>query len=64
MIVPADHNNNYSIYFFDPNGIRLELVFQTAPPEVMKAKAGEAHAQLARFEEMRRHYFAKGAHGG
>ena len=60
----TDHGFIHSIYFFDPNGIRLELVFQTASPEVMKAKAGEAHAQLARFEEMRRHYFAKGAHGG
>lgn len=64
VIGPVDHKIFDSIYFFDPNGIRLELVFQTAPPEVMKAKAGEAHAQLARFEEMRRHYFAKGAHGG
>lgn len=64
VIGPVDHKIFDSIYFFDPNGIRLELVFQTASHETMRGKAAEAHAQLARFEEMRAHYFGKtGVHG-
>lgn len=43
----VDHKWFDSIYFFDPNGIRLELMYRTAPLEQMKAKAGQAHALLA-----------------
>lgn len=52
-----DHKIFDSIYFFDPNGIRLELTFQTASPEKMTKLAAEAHAELAqrdqKFEERR-----------
>lgn len=34
----VDHKWFDSIYFFDPNGIRLELVFRTAPIEEMHRK--------------------------
>lgn len=43
-----DHKIFESIYFFDPNGIRLELTHQTAGPERMAELAAEAHAGLAR----------------
>lgn len=53
----VDHKIFDSIYFFDPNGIRLELTFQTAGPEKMAQLAAEAHAGLAqreqKFEERR-----------
>jgi glyoxylase I family protein len=56
VLGPIDHKIFDSIYFFDPNGIRLELVYQTAAPDVMKAKGEKAHALLAKFEEMRAYY--------
>jgi glyoxylase I family protein len=56
VIGPIDHRIFDSIYFFDPNGLRLELVYQTATREMMKQKAQDARAQLARFAEMRRKY--------
>jgi len=46
----VDHKIFDSIYFFDPNGIRLELTYQTASPEKMTQLAAEAHAVLARRE--------------
>lgn len=61
VLGPIDHKIFDSIYFFDPNGYRLELVFHTASREVMKQKAGDAHAQLAKFEEMRKHYHGAAA---
>jgi catechol 2,3-dioxygenase-like lactoylglutathione lyase family enzyme len=43
----VDHKWFDSIYFFDPNGIRLELVYRTAALEEMRDKASKAHAILA-----------------
>ncbi|MGE4337590.1 MAG: VOC family protein [Pigmentiphaga sp.] len=42
----VDHKWFDSIYFFDPNGIRLELVYRTAPLREMEKKARNAHALL------------------
>jgi glyoxylase I family protein len=42
----VDHGIFDSIYFFDPNGIRLELTFQTASSEHMAKLAAEAHRAL------------------
>ena len=36
VIGPTDHTIFKSIYFFDPNGHRLELAANTATPEMMK----------------------------
>lgn len=36
VIGPTDHTLFQSIYFFDPNGHRLELAVQTATPEMNK----------------------------
>ncbi|VCU69109.1 fosfomycin resistance protein FosB [Pigmentiphaga humi] len=43
----TDHGFVHSIYFFDPNGIRLELTTRTAPQATLDAYKAEAHAQLA-----------------
>lgn len=43
----TDHHFVHSIYFFDPNGIRLELTRRLDPPEYMAAKEASAHAELA-----------------
>jgi catechol-2,3-dioxygenase len=44
----VDHGWFDSIYFFDPNGIRLELVSMTATPEELAARAVGAHDDLQR----------------
>jgi len=42
----TDHHIIDSIYFFDPNGIRVELTTPTVPPAEMEAHARVAHAEL------------------
>jgi catechol 2,3-dioxygenase-like lactoylglutathione lyase family enzyme len=42
----VDHGWFESIYFFDPNGIRLELVFLTATPGELADRAASAHDTL------------------
>lgn len=42
----TDHHIIESIYFFDPNGIRVELTTPTVPPAEMDRLAGEAHGAL------------------
>ena len=36
VVGPTDHTIFLSIYFFDPNGHRLELAFNTGTPEMMQ----------------------------
>jgi lactoylglutathione lyase len=36
VVGPTDHTIFKSIYFFDPNGHRLELAANTATPEMMQ----------------------------
>ena len=43
----TDHHIIESIYFFDPNGIRLELTVPTASAETMARHAAEAHAAVS-----------------
>lgn len=50
----TDHKIINSIYFFDPNGIRLELTTPTASADTMKAHASTAHGQLERWVEDKR----------
>ena len=46
----TDHDGYInSIYFFDPNGFRLELTVEVAPPEVVQTFAVQAHQELARW---------------
>jgi catechol-2,3-dioxygenase len=42
----TDHHIIESIYFFDPNGIRLELTVSTASAEAIARHAREAHAAV------------------
>ena len=54
----TDHHIFHSIYFFDPNGIRLELTAQLADEFQMLKESRTAHARLdewtARKEQWRR----------
>jgi hypothetical protein len=42
----TDHGFVQSIYFFDPNGIRLELTTETAAPGEAEQHRAEAHGLL------------------
>jgi len=44
----VDHDGYiHSIYFFDPNGLRLELTVEVAPAATVQGFARSAHADLA-----------------
>lgn len=45
----TDHHIIHSIYFFDPNGIRLELTVKAIEEEEMKRLGGDARQQLDRW---------------
>ena len=53
----TDHGFVQSIYFFDPNGLRLELTARTSDPADDAKAASEAHAALRQWTE-RRHAHA------
>jgi len=54
----TDHHIFHSIYFFDPNGVRLELTAQLADEFQMLEESRTAHARLrewtARKEQWRK----------
>lgn len=45
----TDHQIFKSIYFFDPNGVRLELTAQVADEAQMQRESETAHARLAQW---------------
>jgi catechol 2,3-dioxygenase-like lactoylglutathione lyase family enzyme len=47
VLGPTVHGTFDSIYFFDPNGIRLELAWEKAPAEVFERAAATAHEKMA-----------------
>jgi catechol 2,3-dioxygenase-like lactoylglutathione lyase family enzyme len=47
VLGPTDHHVIRSIYFFDPNGLRLELTVPTVAEAEMQQLAAHAHADLA-----------------
>jgi len=49
VIGVTDHHFIQSIYFFDPNGLRLEVTTRTESKEYMEAGRREAHDALARW---------------
>ncbi|MDI9336575.1 MAG: VOC family protein, partial [Gammaproteobacteria bacterium] len=49
----VDHHIFRSIYFFDPNGIRLELSAQMADEEQMYQHSLEAHSRLAEWNRLK-----------
>jgi catechol 2,3-dioxygenase-like lactoylglutathione lyase family enzyme len=50
----TDHHIIESIYFFDPNGIRLELTTPTVSEEEMEQLAKEAHAEVQTWTREKR----------
>jgi glyoxylase I family protein len=46
VLGPTDHHIFHSIYFFDPNGIRLELTAQLADEFQMLQESKTAHSRL------------------
>ncbi|RCS57089.1 VOC family protein [Parvibium lacunae] len=51
VLGPTDHHIFQSIYFFDPNGIRLELTAQLASPAQMQEKSTQARHKLAAWTQ-------------
>ena len=47
----VDHDFINSIYFFDPNGLRLEITARTEEPGYLEKAASEAHAALSAWTE-------------
>jgi len=45
----VDHDFIKSIYFFDPNGLRLEVTARTERPGVLESAAREAHDALRQW---------------
>jgi glyoxylase I family protein len=59
----TDHHIFKSIYFFDPNGIRLELCAQLASEAQMKKDQQHAHAQLNAWTARKQQWRAERAAG-
>jgi catechol 2,3-dioxygenase-like lactoylglutathione lyase family enzyme len=56
VVGPTDHHIIKSIYFFDPNGVRLELTCRTADETELQTAEAVAHGKLAAWR--REHGFA------
>ena len=56
----TDHHIIESIYFFDPNGFRLELTTPTVAKATMDAHATHAHADLDAWTEKKSQLLAEG----
>ena len=50
----TDHEFVQSIYFFDPNGVRLELNIRSEAPGYMAEAERQAHAELAKWTAQQR----------
>ena len=60
----TDHHIFHSIYFFDPNGIRLELSAQLADEFQMLQESKTAHARLGEWTARKEQWRAERARGG
>ncbi|MFT8243214.1 VOC family protein [Roseomonas sp. BN140053] len=49
----VDHEFIHSIYFFDPNGLRLEITVRTEEPGFLEHAASEAHEKLREWEQFK-----------
>ena len=54
VVGPTDHGLFHSIYFFDPNGHRLELTVDTATPEMTRHAREVAPAMLEEWSRTKR----------
>ena len=59
----TDHHIFKSIYFFDPNGVRLELTAQLASDVEMQRESTTAHARLAEWTARKQQWRADRASG-
>ncbi len=59
----TDHHIFHSIYFFDPNGVRLELTAQLADEFQMLQESKTAHARLAEWTARKQQWRAERAAG-
>jgi glyoxylase I family protein len=57
----TDHNIFKSIYFFDPNGVRLELTAQLADDAHMQKESSTVHATLAAWTARKQQWRAERA---
>jgi glyoxylase I family protein len=60
----TDHHIFKSIYFFDPNGIRIELSAQLASEMQMLEESKSAHARLAEWNRRKDEWRRQRAVGG
>ncbi len=49
----VDHHFIQSIYFFDPNGLRIEITVRTEPPGFVEAQKAEAHQALRDWQALK-----------
>jgi catechol 2,3-dioxygenase-like lactoylglutathione lyase family enzyme len=56
----VDHVYVQSIYFFDPNGLRLEINTRTEPEGLIERAENEAHARLAEWTRAKAERLAGG----
>jgi lactoylglutathione lyase len=54
VVGPTDHTLFKSIYFFDPNGHRLELAANTATPEMLQKLEEVKYAMLEEWAQTKR----------
>jgi catechol 2,3-dioxygenase-like lactoylglutathione lyase family enzyme len=54
VIGVVDHEFIQSIYFFDPNGLRLEVTTRTEPPGFVERQKKEAHAALKDWQAFKK----------
>ncbi|MES2399121.1 MAG: VOC family protein [Pseudomonadota bacterium] len=59
----TDHHVFKSIYFFDPNGIRLELTAQLATEDEMEKESHVAHTRLAEWTARKQQWRKERAEG-
>jgi glyoxylase I family protein len=57
----TDHEFVHSIYFFDPNGVRLEFTTQVVGDDAMKGYAREAHDALKAWNEKKAQHTGEAA---
>jgi catechol 2,3-dioxygenase-like lactoylglutathione lyase family enzyme len=50
----VDHEFIKSIYFFDPNGLRLEITARTEEPGFLETAARESHAKLRAWQQTKK----------
>lgn len=55
LIGPVDHKFCQSIYFFDPNGHRLELTYRTETPDMMRALDDAKEPVLEEWNRTKQH---------